>query len=186
MTNSHFVIALGLFLTGCGSNLSESTGGSPGLPASKVEFFYGDGTVKGPYGEDYGTTKTVAQRAIDPATSSASEDVVSVSSGQPAREFVVSYAINGSKFTMVEKNGAFTGTGELVGEAWRWNEWRSHAILAHDQGTVDSDDHENGTTLDATKTYYQADGSVGAVISEHLEAITYAEFETRRAELLKP
>jgi len=49
--------------------------------------------------------------------------------GRRACSFGHKAGTEGSKFTMSEKSGAFTGDGELTGEAWKWTEWKSGTKL---------------------------------------------------------
>jgi len=48
--------------------------------------------------------------------------------------------VDGDQFTMVEAGGAFTGSGFLVGDPWRWTSWSSTSEIPHTGITVTSED----------------------------------------------
>ena len=124
----------------------------------------------------------VARRATDRARSVITEEVVSAFPGQPVRRFEVTMTISGSRFEMSEKNGAFTGRGELVGPAWNWREWTSVSTLP-DGTVVTATDRVTADGFAADKTVRSPAGVDQIRLVEKVTAFDCAEFDQRVARL---
>jgi hypothetical protein len=185
--NGSFPVALSILalMTGCGSQ-DAAAPVTQSKPVKAVRAYYGGGTVRGPKGEDYGATLTAAKRTIDPEASTIVEEVTNVSGSQPAKDYVVTWKIQGNTFTLEENGGAFTGTGELHGDPWNWDGWTFTTTLDKGMGTVNADEWITGEGLDSEKTFLLPNNSVGARISERVASIPVDEYEWRRSDLKKP
>ena len=130
--------------------------------------------------------RTIARRTVDPAARQIVEDVSHSETGTyGTRRFHVVMNVDGDHFTMKEAGGAFTGTGTLVGEPWRWTSWTSVSQVPEAGVEVESRDELTPTGIQATKQI-RKDGKVVTTAVERLEAFDCAEWDTAEAELAAP
>ena len=130
--------------------------------------------------------RTIARRTIDPAARQIVEDVSHDDAGaHGAKRFHVVMTVDGDQFTMTEAGGAFSGTGNLVGEPWRWTAWTSTSKIPHTAITVEADDEVTETTLRSTKKIVQ-DGKLLATTTEELVAFDCADWDKVVAALAVP
>ena len=127
----------------------------------------------------------VARRTTDPARSIITEEVHNAVGTEPPRSFRVTMHVKGSRFTMTEANGAFTGEGELRGPAWQWTEWIATSKLP-DGTVVTSRDTATADGFAAEKTVTSADGVARVKIVESIGALDCAEFDARVSAMTKP
>lgn len=153
----------------------------------QVTCFFGDSESFLTSGQRVGRSKLIVKRTLDPAQKTITEQVITVDSRSdvPAREFMVTMLVDGARFTMTERNNAFSGDGGLVGEPWKWTGWHSHALIP-DGSTIDSEDVLTKEGLKVTKTYSGPDGSVRMTFNEMLAPITEKEFHELRARAFGP
>lgn len=130
--------------------------------------------------------RTIARRTVDPAARQIIEDVSHDDAGaHGAKSFHVVMTVDGDRFAMTEARGAFTGTGNLVGEPWRWTAWTSTSTIPHTAITVEADDEVTPTTLRSTKRIVQA-GKLLATTTEELAAFPCADWDKAVAALAVP
>jgi hypothetical protein len=124
--------------------------------------------------------EAVAKRTLDPSTSTIREEVA-MGGSRPGR-YKVTMVVTGSKLTMKEDGGAFTGEGDLVGTPWAWSSWTSRATM---EGgiKVTSTDTVDGDKLEARKTVEQG-GQVIVTIVERFTALPCDQFEARATALV--
>ena len=149
----------------------------------ETSYYLGESKMTTPDGKLIRTSLSLVKRVVNKKESRIEEHVLSVGEKE-SKAFVVTMDVKGSKFTMSEKSGSFTGDGELMGEAWRWTEWKSVAKLAGGAGTVTSEDKLTERGLSAKKTFAGADGKVAFRFDEALAPIspkTYQVLYTRLA-----
>jgi hypothetical protein len=91
--------------------------------------------------------------------------------------------VKGKTFTMTEKGKAFSGEGELVGDPWKWKEWKSTAKLAGGAGTITSEDKVTEKGLTARKVFTGPDGKVLMHFEESLNTIGPKTYEILYARL---
>jgi hypothetical protein len=151
--------------------------------SAQVEYFLGESKMLTAAGKPFRTTLSLVKRVVNPAENRIEEHVPSIDEKNPAKAFVVVMEVKGSKFTMSERSGAFTGEGELVGEPWKWKEWRSKSKLPGNAGTVTSADKVNERGLSAKKEYAGADGKVLFLFEDKLDRISATTYEILYARL---
>jgi len=91
--------------------------------------------------------------------------------------------VEGDRFTLSEASKALEGAGTLVGGAWHWTGWTSHARLA-DGTTVDATDTLTSTGLTSEKTIQDASGKTVKTVTETYVSITPDAYEALRASVL--
>lgn len=132
------------------------------------------------------TARTIARRTVDPAARRILEDVTREEAGpRGPQSFHVVFEVDGDHFTMTETGGAFTGSGTLAGEPWRWTSWTSTAKIPHTTIEVESDDELTPIGLKAAKQI-RRDGKVIATTAEELQTFDCAEWATYEAALAVP
>jgi len=132
------------------------------------------------------TARTLARRRIDPAAGQIFEDVSHDEGGaHGAKSFHVVMVVDGDHFTMTETGGAFTGSGTLVGEPWRWTSWSSTSEIPHTGITVESDDELTETGMTATKQITR-EGKLVATTKDELKAFDCAEWDKAVIALAAP
>ena len=130
--------------------------------------------------------RTIARRTIDPAAGQIIEDVSNDDAGaHGARSFHVVMKVAGDQFTMTESSGAFTGSGTLAGDPWRWTSWMSTAQIPKAGIEVSSDDELTPKGMKATKEI-RKDGKVLATTTEELATFDCADWDKAEAELAVP
>jgi hypothetical protein len=139
--------------------------------AVEASYFLGESKMTTPDGKPIRTSLSLAKRLVNKADSRIEEHVLSINE-RDTRAFVVVQEVKGNKFTMTERSNAFSGEGELVGEAWKWKEWKSVAKLAGGAGTVTSEDKITDQGLSAKKSYAGADGKVMFLFEDSLKPIS--------------
>jgi hypothetical protein len=152
-------------------------------PAPEVTYFLGESKMTTPEGRLLRTTLSLVKRVVNQADSRIEEYVLSIDERDAAKAFVVVMEVKGTKYTLTERSNSFTGEGDLVGEAWKWKEWKSVARLAGGAGTVISEDKltEHGVT--AKKSYAGADGKVTLLFEESLGRISPKTYDILYARL---
>jgi hypothetical protein len=132
------------------------------------------------------TARTIARRTIDPAAHQIIEDVSNDDSGaHGAKTFHVVMSVTGEQFTMKETGGAFTGTGTLAGEPWKWTSWTSTSQIPQTTITVESEDELTPTGMTATKNIKQ-DGKLIGTTTEELKSFDCADWDKAKAALALP
>jgi hypothetical protein len=130
--------------------------------------------------------RTIARRTVDPAARQIVEDVSHDETGTSGtRRFHVVMNVDGDHFTMTEAGGAFTGTGTLAGEPWRWTSWTSISQVPGAGVEVESHDELTPTGIQATKQI-RKDGKVVTTAVEQLAAFDCAEWDVAEAALAAP
>jgi hypothetical protein len=154
--------------------------GSASLAQDKspqVEYFLGESKMMTPAGKHFRTTLSLVKRVVNQADGRIEEHVLSIDEKNATKAFVVVMEVKGSKFTLTERSGSFTGEGELIGEAWKWKEWRTVSKLPGNMGTVTSEDKLTERGLSAKKVYAGADGKVQFVFEDALDRISAKTYE---------
>jgi hypothetical protein len=152
-------------------------------PTTQTDYFLGDSKMSTPSGQVLRTTLSLVKRVVNPAENRIEEHVMSIDEKSPASAFVVIFDVKGSKFTMTEKSSAFTGEGELIGDAWKWKEWKSVSKLSEGAGVVTSNDKFTDHGMAAKKTFAGPDGQVRFHFDESLVRITPKAYEILYAKL---
>src|SRR5262245_16137691 len=88
-------------------------------PGAETSYFFGESKMTTPDGKPFRTSLSLVKRVVNKADNRIEEHVLSINA-KDSKAFVVIQEVKGNKFTMTEKSNAFTGEGELVGEAWKW------------------------------------------------------------------
>jgi hypothetical protein len=151
-------------------------------PGPQVSYYLGESKMTMPDGKLLRTSLTLVKRVVNQKESRIEEHVLSVTDKE-SRPFVTVLQVKDSKFTVSEKSKAFTGDGELVGEAWKWTGWKSVSKLANGAGTVTSEDKLTDQGLEAKKTFAGADGKVSLHFEEKLLPISQKTYEILSARL---
>ncbi len=127
--------------------------------------------------------RTIARRIVDPAAGQIVEDV-SHQEAHGARSFHVVMKVDGDQLALTESGGAFTGTGTLAGEPWRWTSWSTTTKLANGI-EVASDDELTARGMKASKEI-RKDGKVVGATVEELATFDCAEWDKAKADLDLP
>lgn len=151
-------------------------------PAVETTYFLGESKMTTPEGKPVRTSLSLIKRVVNPAENRIEEHVLSIGETE-TKAFVAVFEVKGKTFTMTEKSKSFTGEGELIGEAWKWKEWKSTAKLAGGTGTVTSEDKLTEKGLVAKKTFAGPDGKVVVRFEESLNTIGPKTYEILYAKL---
>lgn len=174
----HLLAASTLALVACSSHAPATAPVAP--PPASTACYAGYSTGMGQ------RARTIARRTVDPAAHQILEDVSHDDAGaHGAKSFHVVMAVDGDRFTMTERGGAFTGTGTLVGPAWQWTAWTSTSQIPHTTITVASSDELTATGMRATKQIMQ-DGKLLGTTTDELQTFDCAEWDKVLAQLAVP
>jgi hypothetical protein len=143
-------------------------------PAGETTYYFGESRMTTPDGKPIRTSLSLVKRVVNPNESRIEEHVLSITDKE-SKAFVAIMEVKGKKFTMTERSNAFTGDGELVGEAWKWKEWKSTSKVVG--GTVTSEDKLTDQGLTAKKSFAGADGKVVVQFAESLKPISQQTYE---------
>lgn len=191
----HLLLALcaGLgFTGGCGGKTHSTSTPSP--TTKQVHCYVGTTDIFLLDGKKVKTQSGRIKRTLDPVANFIEENVdVSEDPTFPVgktESFDVGMTVSSAvppattaTFTMVERNGAFSGTGTLTGEPWQWTAWHSSSTMssvgntdanpAAPMGaiTVESNDTLTGDTLTATKSIAM-NGTVSMTTKESYQRVT--------------
>jgi hypothetical protein len=150
--------------------------------AVETSYFFGESKMTTPEGKLFRTSLSLVKRVVNRTDSRIEEHVLSITE-RDTREFVAILEVKGQKFTMTERSKAFSGKGELVGEPWKWKEWKSVAKLAGDTGIVTSEDKVTAQGLAVRKSYAGANGKVIFLFNELLRPISPKTYDILYARL---
>jgi hypothetical protein len=156
-------------------------------PASKATYYLGESKVATADGKPLGNMVMLVKRELRPAESRIIETVLMVSSrrAEPIKEYLTVMAVKGSRFTMREQSGAFSGSGELDGNAWEWNAWTSTSKMpGQNGGTIVSRDKLTERGMTTSKELSGPDGAVRVRFAEDYAAIDGATYELLHVKLL--
>jgi hypothetical protein len=156
-------------------------------PASQEQaaYYFGEAKITSPTGQVFGTTLSVVKRILKPAENRIIEQVVFLDPRRPPEEHITVLDVKGSKFTLRDDSGTFTGEGDLTGKAWEWSGWVSNIKFTDGKGTLKSEDTLTNNVITAKKTFYRPDGKPSALIVEELKPISKEAFELLRSKLLQ-
>lgn len=130
--------------------------------------------------------RTVMRRTVDPTARQIVEDVSHGDAGSHrVTQFHVVMDVAGDQFTMKETGGAFTGTGTLTGEPWRWTSWSSTSQLVAASIEVESDGELTETGIKIANQI-RKDGKVVGTTAEQLKPFDCAEWDQAAATLATP
>lgn len=130
--------------------------------------------------------RTVMRRMVDPRARQIVEDVSHGDAGSHrVTQFHVVINVASDRFTMKETGGAFTGTGTLTGEPWRWTSWTSTSQLAGAGLEVESDGELTETGIKISDQI-RKDGNVVGTTAEQLKPFDCAEWDKATATLATP
>jgi len=151
---------------------------SPAAEPVEVEttYYLGESRMSIPDGKLVRTSLSLVKRVVSRKDNRIEEHVLSVDE-RDSKVFVVTLEVKGSSFIVSERSGAFTGEGELVGEAWKWKEWKSVTKLAGGAGTVTSEDKLTDQGLSGKKAFTGADGKVVLRFEDVLTSISPKTYE---------
>ncbi len=157
------------------------------LSAERVDYYLGEVRMKLEDGGNAGTTLALIKRTQNQGKGQITETVLTVDDRRGTKEFTTLMKVTGSRFALSEAMGALTGSGELMGEPWKWTAWRYTAVLADNQGSVEGDDVLGPQgVLTVRKRLLGPDGKVRFTFMEEHRPITRASYELLRERLLKP
>jgi hypothetical protein len=152
---------------------------------TETSYYLGESKMTTPDGKLIRTSLSLVKRVLNKTAGRIEEHVLSINE-KDSKAFVVTLEVKDSKFTVSEQSKSFTGEGELVGEAWKWKEWKSVTKLAGGAGTVTSEDKITDRGLIAKKSFAGADGKVALLFDESLAPISQKSYEVLYARLAPP
>jgi hypothetical protein len=130
--------------------------------------------------------RTIVRRTVDPTARQVIEDVRhGDAAAHRVTQLHVVMDVAGDSFTMKETGGAFTGTGTLTGEPWRWTAWTSTSTLAAGGLEVESDGELTDAGIQITDRIRKG-GSVVGTTAERLKPFDCAEWDKAAAALATP
>jgi hypothetical protein len=130
--------------------------------------------------------RTILRRTVDPKARQIVEDVSHGDAGSHrVTQLHVVMDVAADRFTMKETGGAFTGTGTLTGEPWRWTSWSSTSQLAGAGIEVESDGELTETGIKIADQI-RKDGNVVGTTAEQLKPFDCAEWDQAMAVLATP
>ena len=164
---------------------SDSLAQSNTASQEKVTYFLGEVKMSSPTGQPFGSAVSLVKRTVAPAENKITELVLSVDSRRPTQEHTTVFDIEGSKFTLKEGSGGFTGEGELTGKAWEWTGWKYTVNLTGEvKGVLKGEDSLTVGGVTSKKTLLSPDGQARVVFSEELKPISREMYELLHAKLL--
>jgi hypothetical protein len=167
-------------LVGCSGPAAPSPAAAAAPPAGSTICYAGVTTGLGQ------RVRTLMRRKVDPAGRQIVEDVSHGDAGtHRVTQFHVVMDVAADRFTMKETGGAFTGTGTLVGEPWRWTSWTSTSQLAGTGIEVESDGELTETGVKIADRI-RKDGRVVGTTTEQLAPFDCAEWDRAAAVLATP
>jgi hypothetical protein len=150
------------------------------LPAASTVCYAGTTTGNGE------EARTILRRTVNPAAGTITEDAShGAESAHGATSFHVVETVTGDQYAMTEARGVFSGSGQLMGEPWKWNQWSSAQHLAKAPIEIDSDDELTDTGMKATKKILQ-DGKLVTTVVDELRAFDCAQWDAVKAALAVP
>ena len=177
-----------LFLTaaaalGAGSPAAQKGKPVPAAPpksAAEVTCYYGPSESFLPGGQKVGVTSVLLKRTLEPAKNTITEQVVTIDPRPDvlAREYVLTMQVSGARFTLTDSHKTVSGAGQLVGEAWKWQAWRSKAKLP-DGGTLETAFAVVPQGLRVIKKFFGADGHLRLTYNEMLKPVPESECKER-------
>jgi hypothetical protein len=156
-------------------------------PATKATYYLGESKVMTADGKSLGNMVMLVKRELRPAESRIIETVLMVSSrrDEPIKEYLTVLTVKGSRFTMREQSGAFSGSGELEGNPWEWSGWTSTSKMpGQNGGTIVSRDKLTERGMATSKELSGPDGTVRVKFAEDYAAIDGGTYELLHAKLL--
>lgn len=152
----------------------------------QTAYFLGEVKMSSPSGQSYGSSVSLVKRTLKPAKNKIAELVLSIDPKQPPQEYATVFDVKGSKFTVKDEQGTFSGEGELLGKAWEWTGWKySVNLIGQRKGTLKAEDTFSGEGLLVKKSFYSPDGRLQVVFSEDLKPISKEMYELLRAKILQ-
>lgn len=153
--------------------------------AEQTTYMLGEVKMTSAAGQPYGSTVSLVKRTLKPAENKIVEVVLTLDPKQPAREFTTVFDIKGSKFTVKDEQGSFSGEGELTGKPWEWSGWKySVNMLGERKGTLKAEDELGAAGLIAKKSFSGPDGQVRVMFTDDLKIISKEMYDILHAGIL--
>jgi hypothetical protein len=174
------LVGLLSLLVGCSGPAAPAAAVPAAPPATSTVCYAGVTTGLGQ------RVRTVMRRTVDPTARQIVEDVRHGDAGSHrVTQFHVVMDVAVDRFTMKETGGAFTGTGKLTGEPWRWTSWTSTSQLAGAGIEIESDGEITETGIKIADQI-RKDGHVIGTTAEQLKPFDCAEWDNATAVLAVP
>lgn len=197
-------LALPLTLLACGDEDASGSGGAGaavssasaggggaggGLPAARIEHYYGSVTVTSPDGQTpYAAHHTLVQRDLSPQEGRIVESIYQDSEPTTIAHYVTTLLQQGDGpvFDVSDDAMTYTGTVTYTGDdVWNPTGWSYDITFDDGSGTLTgtaSVTAEGG--FDTAKTFSDGAGEPAALIVEHVTPIDEATFEAQKSAAL--
>jgi hypothetical protein len=178
------LVGLAALLVGCSGPAARAptAPAPPAPPAASTACYAGLTTGLGQ------RARTVMRRTVDPTARQIVEDVRhGDAASHRVTQLRVVMDVAGDRFTMKETGGAFTGTGTLTGEPWRWTSWTSTSQLAGAGAGIEVE--SDGELTEAgiqIADQIRKGGQVVGTTAEQLKPFDCAEWDKAAATLATP
>jgi len=117
-------------------------------------------------GEPLGIAAALVRRTETPATGMIVEQTVTLEMGEEPRESFTLMQVDGAKLIISEREGRFTGEGELQGPPWAWTGWTSRLEMTGGTGTVRVTESVTPEGRTAQRRYFSPEGELRVVTDE--------------------
>lgn len=109
--------------------------------AEKTVYLLGEVKMTSPTGQPFGSTVSLVKRTLKPAENKIVELVASLDPKEPTKEYTTVFDIKGSKFTVKDDEGTFSGEGEMIGKPWEWTGWKYTVnLIGERKGIIKAED----------------------------------------------
>ncbi len=143
--------------------------------AVRAECYEGSSQTTLPDGRLLPPHQVTVERVLDPAKGTIVERIHVATA--PPRTYRAELQVEGDRFHVAASDGAYEGTGTLVGTPWAWSAW--HSTVTGKAGLrVESEDTLRGGVLRATKRVVSPDGQLVVRIVEELKAVAPSRCES--------
>lgn len=132
------------------------------LPLNAAEpttfYFVGEERTVRPDGGLIQSAAYVGFRAHLPEEKLIKVDILYLRTGKPVEHHLTVKNVEGDRFTLADPGGAFTGTGELFGDAWNWKKW-NYQLKFTNGSTMTGEDEATDKGILMHKKFFSAAGA---------------------------
>ncbi|MDD5092624.1 MAG: hypothetical protein PHQ23_17130, partial [Candidatus Wallbacteria bacterium] len=129
-----------------------------------------------------GACEAYVKRTLDKRNGLIVEHVINLETGKEPQEYIVDMKVSGNRFSLVARNGSFSGSGLLTGEPWNWNSWTSETLLQGGSKVVSEDGLKDGN-LEVRKQFISPDGKPRVLFVESYRPLSAEQFDALHEKL---
>lgn len=153
---------------------------------AEYQYYFGETKVTSGSGVPMATMLSLVKLTFNKEENKIIEQVANIKSNEPTKENTIVFVVKDNKFTFSDPDKSYSGSGELLGEAWPWKGWRYSLTWANNKGKLEGEETFGANALNSKKTMTDEEGRPRMRFTEELLRISEQSYELLRKKFITP